>query len=374
MQKERKKEEREEGFFGRISRKGEITSEQTVKFVLPVLAFLIILGFLVYLGFKEAAQEDICHLTVISRGTSPEAAQAAIPLKCATKKVCLTDGSGRCDDSLAGEQEIEVVKLPTVRNTEDKENIRKAARVIEEVSAEEMYNCWKMMGEGKIDIFGNYYISRGLKTVEGPTCVICSRVVIDKGVSEEVTSEVDVRRYMKENQVPDGDLTYLQAFTDSSFNTYPYVSTKAFQEKIKSIEDKNIDEVQASGREIALVFMQIKAPGIAEAIGNLGQDALFSAGGAFMVSSVRGVSGVLSLGKLGLRSVPVVLGGGAALAAFSGFNAYLGQTTAAGYCGALTTTSEIERASGKEGCSIVEAVPYDFRAINTMCEEIEGIT
>ena len=84
-------------------------------------------------------------------------------------------------------------------------------------------------------------------------------------------------------------------------------------------------------------------------------------------------TGILSLGKLGLKSAPVILGGGVALAAFSGFNAYLGQTTAAGYCGALTTTSETKKESGDEGCSIVEAVPYDFRSVNTMCAEIEGI-
>ena len=324
-----------------LGKKGEITSEQTVKFVLPVLAFLIVLGFLVYLGFKEAAQEDICKLSVLSRGTSPEAAQASIPLKCTTKKICLSDGKGKCEDSLAGEEEIEIVNLP-----KDKD---KSARLIEETSAKAMYNCWQMMGEGKIDIFGNYLVSRGLKRKEGPTCVICSRIAIDKDVSLESIKNVDIHRFMKENKVLDGDLTYLQAFTDKSVNTYPYISKNTFQDKMKSIEDKSINEVSSSGREIAFVFMQIKAPGIGKAVGNLGQDALLASGGAFVTSGIRGVSGILSLGKLGLKSAPVILGGGVALAAFSGFNAYLGQTTAAGYCGALTTTSETKKESGDEG-------------------------
>lgn len=363
MQKERKKEAR-----GRIEtdKRGEIEVEQTIKFVLPVLAFLILLGFLAYLGFKEAAQEDICHLTVISRGTSPQAAQANIPLKCTTKKICLTDGKGKCDESLAGEQDIEIVKLP--------KDTAKATRVIEEASVEAMYNCWKMMGEGKVDIFGNYLISRGLKPVEGPTCIICSRVAIDNDVSQSIINNVNLHEYMRSNKVPDGDRTYLQSFTDRSFNTYPYVSSKDFQEKLNSNKDVNLGEVHASGREIALVFMQIKAPKISDAVGNLGSDALMTAGGAFMISGVKGASGVLSLGKLGLKSAPVVLGGGGALAAFSGFNAYLGQTTAAGYCGALATTKETEeKLGGKEGCSIIQAVPYDFRSINTMCANIEGI-
>jgi len=348
-----------------LGKKGEITSEQTVKFVLPVLAFLIVLGFLVYLGFKEAAQEDICKLSVLSRGTSPEAAQAAIPLKCTTKKICLSDGKGKCEDSLAGEEKIEIVNLP---KDEDK-----SARLIEEISAKAMYNCWQMMGEGKIDIFGNYLISRGVKVKEGPTCVICSRIAIDKDVSLDVIKNVNIHRFMKENKVPNGDLTYIQAFTDKSVNTYPYISKKTFQEKIDSVIDKKITEVSANGREIALIFMQIKAPDIEKAVGNLGQDVLLASGGAFMISSIKGVSGVLSLGKIGLKSAPVILGGGVALAAFSGFNAYLGQMTAAGYCGALTTTSEIKKESGDEGCSIVQALPYDFRSVNTMCAEIEGI-
>ncbi|MBI2632234.1 hypothetical protein HYW75_04475 [Candidatus Pacearchaeota archaeon] len=372
MQKELKKEETKlklrEGM--KINKRGEIEVEQTIKFVLPVLAFLIVLGFLAYLGFKEAAQEDICHLTVISRGTSPQAVQAEIPLKCTTKKICLTDGKGKCDESLAGEENLDIIKLP--------KDSRKAARIIEETSVASMYNCWKMMGEGKVDIFGNYLISRGLRPVEGPTCVICSRVAIDKGISQSIINDVNLHEYMRSNKVPGGDKTYLQSFTDSSFNTYPYVSTKSFQDKLNTIKDENIEEVHASGREIGLVFMQIKAPKISEAVGNLGSDALFSAGGAFMVSSVKGTSGIISLGKLGLKSAPVVLGGGAALAAFSGFNAYLGQTTAAGYCGALATTPLVknydeEKGGGDQGCSIVQAVPYDFRSINTMCANIEGI-
>jgi hypothetical protein len=358
---------------GKKGKRGEISSEQTIRYVVPILTFLIVLGFLGYLGFKGTSQEDLCKLSVLSRGTSPESASALIPLKCSTKKVCLTFGKGKCEESFAGYDDVEVVKLP---NADDENSWNKAARIIEEVSAEEMYGCWQSMGEGKIDLFGSYAKSRGFNVVN-PTCVICGRVAIDKDVKFDVIARVNVHEYMRKNKVPEGGKSYLQAFTDKGINTYPYVSKNIFQEKIKALEDKTIEEVSASGREIALVFMQIKAPGVGEAVGNLGKDALFTAGGAFMASGVRGFSSVLSFGgKIGIRSAPVILAGGAALAAFSGFNAYLGQVTAAGYCGALATTPEIknskELGGGDKGCSIVEAVPYDYRAINAMCEVIEG--
>lgn len=354
-----KKEERRKRKLGK---RGEITSEQTVKFVLPVLAFLIVLGFLVYLSFKEAAQEDICHLSVLSRGTSPESAQALIPLKCSTKKICLTDGNGKCEDSLAGESEIEVVKLPS--------DNKKAARVIEEVSAEAMYSCWKMMGEGKIDIFGSYAKSRGFD-VSKPTCIICSRVAVDKGVGKDVMDKIDVHRYMKENRIPDEDLTFLQSFTDRSVNSYPYVSRNLFEDTNIAAPEKSdkIEDVRVNGREIALVFMQIRSKKVSDVLTNLGGDALLVAGGAFITPPVRKVAPkILSFRTTGVLGIGVILG----TASMASINAYSGQMIAAGYCGALTSTVQDKRLDD-EGCSIVEAVPYDFRAINTMCEEIEGM-
>ncbi len=345
-----------------LGKKGEITSEQTVKFVLPVLAFLIVLGFLVYLGFKEAAQEDICKLSVLSRGTSPEAAQASIPLKCTTKKICLSDGKGKCEDSLAGEEEIEIVNLP-----KDKD---KSARLIEETSAKAMYNCWQMMGGGKIDIFGSYAKSRGFD-VTGPTCVICSRVAIDKGIGKEVMDKIDVHRYMKENRIPDGDLTFLQSFTDRSVNAYPYVSRNLFEDTNIATPEKSdkIEDVRVNGREIALVFMQIRSKKVSDVLTNLGGDALLVAGGAFITPPVRKAAPkILSFRTTGVLGIGVILG----TAGMASINAYSGQMIAAGYCGALTSTVQDKRLDD-EGCSIVEAVPYDFRAINTMCQEIGGM-
>ena len=361
-------------------KRGEISSEQTIRFVVPILTFLIVLGFLGYLGFKGTSQEDLCKLSVLSRGTSPESASALIPLKCTTKKVCLTFGKGKCEESFAGYDDVEVVKLP---NGDDENSKNKAAKIIEEVSAEEMYRCWQSMGEGKIDLFGSYAKSRGINSealslgifkdqgVIKPTCVICGRVATDNSIKDDVLKKVDVHRYMKENKVPDGSITYLQAFTDEGITSYSYVSKSIFDSsKIeKPLEGDNIREINTKGRELALVFMQIKSERILDAWKNLAGDGLLVAGGSFMISPIRASAPkILSFTATKILGIGIVAG----LGAHSALNVLSGQTLAAGYCGAFATTPEIEKASGSKGCSIVEAVPYDYRAINSMCEIIEG--
>ena len=329
------------------------------------------MAFLFGLKLGSYSEDDICKLSVLTRATSPESAQALIPLKCTTKKICLSDGKGKCDESFSGEEKVEVVKLPSDSD--------KAARIIEETSAEAMYQCWDLMGQGKIDIFGSYAKSRG-REIEKPVCVICSRVAIDKNVNQETIGKSDIYNYMRKNRVPGGSLTYLQAFTDKEVNSYSQVSPNIFKDKIEGLDkSKDAEKITGNGREIAFIFMQIKAQGISDVLGSLGKDGLIVAGGAFLTPGINKVTSNLVLSKSGsniiFKSLPVVLGLAGGVAVQSAINAYSGQMLAAGYCGSFATNPNIandKNGGGKEGCSIIQAMPYDFRPINGVCDNIEG--
>ncbi len=348
-----------------FEKKGQLATYQIVIIVLAIVGLIVVLLF--FFAFKDSVNtgNDICHLSVLTRATSPQALQSFVPLKCTTNKICLTSNSNsKCADSFAGEQGVTVINLPS-----DSES---AARMIEQTSADAMYNCWSVMGQGKLDLFGNFQKFSGLWTDINnikPYCTICSRVAVDSSVSTDVLNNVNIYSYMKSN-IPSGQsLTYLQLFTDQQFNSYPVVDSNLFQQKIRT--DSSGDTISSTGKQISFVFMQIKANSPGQVLSNLAEAGAITTGGAFLTGPTRSVASVLLLsgGTSAILTRIAVAGAGAV---FAGLNAYSGQVMAAGYCGAFTTQNGDSSNGGTSGCSIVEAVPYNAQSINQICGTIEG--
>src|SRR3989344_4473335 len=282
------------------SKKGDIAAYQVVLFVLAIIGFLIVL--LLWSTFKDTSDtsNQICHLSVLTRATSPQAAQSFVPLKCTTKKICLTmDSSQKCDSSFAGEKDISVVKLPT--------DTEKAARIVEQASAEAMYSCWDVMGRGKLDLFGNYAKYSGISfsdaALEKPYCVICSRVAVDDSVLEkksngkdsDILLKVNIYDYMKKNSPPGESLTYLQLFTDKQFSSYPVIDTNLFNEKIPN-KTTGTAQIRFTRKEIAYVFMQIKSQDVSDVLSNLATSGAVVAGASFLTSPTRTAAGLIVTG------------------------------------------------------------------------------
>src|SRR3989338_950052 len=336
-----------------MNKKGALTDAQIITVVLAILGFMIVAGFIYYLNFGQQSSQDICHLSVITRATAPSSIQGALQLKCTTGKICITDGSGKCEDSFAGEKDVDIVSL----KGSDTEKVS----LIEEITANAMYDCWNMMGQGKVDIFGSYYKSRNLEIAKS-TCVICSRLALDKSVSNNVADLINVRDYMAKTQVPGSSLTYLQTFTDKQVSAYPRVDKYVFEESSPITLGDN------ARREIAFVFMQIKTTFFSDSLKSLTQDgAILLTGGAFVGSKIPG-SGFLFKG--GVLRFAAVYGGAVAAGGIinSAIKTWGSQELAAGYCGAFETNDE----KNKMGCSIVEATPYSVGNINSLCEQIDG--
>jgi hypothetical protein len=324
------------------NKRGELTSAQIVTITVIIIGFLVVAFFLTGLFTQgNLTDKELCKLSVVERATLPRALQnqGIISLQCTAEKICISE-SGKKDacKEFSGEKNIRGVKL--TGNTENK------AKIIERESANAMFDCWSMMGGGKLDIFGG-----DITYVEAESaCVVCSRVALAEDVKEEVKREIKLNEYLANNQVPGSSLTYLQTFTDKSVSSYAGV-------------DSSVEQEGLSSNHFAFVFMQIrtdKSPG----------DAFIDVvTGGF----VFGASSLLtSTGRAIALKNPIILAlaGGAATTAggVAAFQANDNQALSAGLCGEFETRSE----KAKRGCSVVRPINWDASAINSFCGRIEG--
>ncbi|MFH1803238.1 MAG: hypothetical protein ABH864_07385 [archaeon] len=332
-----------------MQKRGELTSAQISTLILTIIGFVIALIFLlVVLDTQNLSEREICRLSVLTRATAPDALERLAPLKCTTQKICLTKGAD-CQQ-FAGEKNVRKV---TVASSE----------TIEKEAANAMYDCWKMMGEGKLDVFGGG-VNTGIWSTIGASrlfqkktvCTICSRLAIAEDVDQGIVKNVSISEYMETHQIPNSELTYLQAFTDQQIRSYP----REFRENLTSEKD-NYDEKQNTN-EIAMIFMQIDTD---ETPLEAGTDTGIKSA-AFLFTSTSAVSpiGLVSLKARGVLSIA----GGAAAGGIAAIQTWQSRETSAGYCGEFTSTENARR-----GCSVVTPFNYqNAEAINDYCSYIEG--
>lgn len=162
------------------NKKGQLTQQQLVLIILSVLGFIILLYFLGMLPIKPVASTQMCHLSVVARSTSIAGMEAGkiFPLRCKTK-------------------EVEI-------KTADKLEIEKKL-------ADEMRECWSMLGEGKLDFLtGGPFGEKGM-------CMICSIITFDKAVQKKTPkiSASEFYNYLNTATIPEKQMSYLQYFTES---------------------------------------------------------------------------------------------------------------------------------------------------------------
>jgi hypothetical protein len=361
-----------------------------VGLVIAIAGFVIVLFFIGKFGFQDLGVDEVCKFSVLSRATTP-AGKNLVPLKCTTDKICLTKGLfGKCEQ-FAGEENVVKVKL----SGDD----RDVAAKIEEVSAKAMYDCWQMMGQGKLDLSSDKEIWEFFapgsvidavdffrnKNIE-PTCVICSRVALDKDFvfkkdrdgkfSDELTDEfervselVDINGYLERTPAPSGSgLSYLQEFTDRQVVGYP----RGFRDEIDMSQG-----VIKSGvvDETAILFMQLISnddPTEQKQIfdGARAVEAAVLTGAVVVGSAIlTPVGGVLIL-KGGLLAMATA---GGTAGVLSAHDANQKKSISSLYCGEVSTARELKANDKLYGCSMVKSFDYDNIAdINRNCKNIEG--
>lgn len=361
-----------------IGKKGEVSSYQIVVLVLAVIGFVIILAVIYGIYENKYSDKEICHLSVWGRATSPGIASGYIPLKCSASKVCITDPSekewGECESRFGPDSGAQVIKLSG--------DARAKAQKIEEISANAMYDCWDMMGRGKLSLFTTNMNAIGYSPVES-SCVVCSRVAVDESVRAEdmkdkngevtkqgVLDKVDINKYLQENLVPGSSLTYSQAFGTSS-RTFAKAEDGLFSDV--KVEDKATGSLESNKdhREIAFVFMQIDTIKEFEAIKNQLGVAGTAAAFTFSTPIVRGTAwSVVTAGAKNPYAWLALVIAGVGSMGYGEYTAAQGREMAAGpgYCGSFTS-----QVDAKQGCSVVKALDWDASSINYLCKNIEGV-
>lgn len=183
-------------------KKGDMSIDTVVMFIVIILGFSVILYFIVHLAFTSNADKQVCHESVILRATLPAIAgvKQAAPLKCTTEKICITAnifGKGDCSEYNTS------TAVTTVRVSD--------VHGIEKAIAENIISCWQMMGEGKVGIFSQWIPERyGIGQVY-PTCVVCNRIAFDyksleaKGIDLKA---INVLEYMQTRIMPGQTISY----------------------------------------------------------------------------------------------------------------------------------------------------------------------
>ena len=330
-----------------MKKRGELTTSQIVGLTLTIGGFAVVLIFvLVYLDVGKQVGKDACSLSVLTRATANTKVEGLVPLKCTTEKICLTYGKD-CIQFI-GEKEVAPIILP-------EENDKAAIELIEAATANALFDCWKIMGQGKLNLFGAgkeagiFAQATALNNLFGgkSSCTICSRVAIQDEVIKKIDiEEIDINHYMEETLVPGSSLTYLETFTDRQVRNYP-----------KTVEDelgKSFPE-NRNTNEIAIIFMQILTD----------KDSLAAAvetgahtGGAFVLAT-KGIGGLFG----------IVVSSATGIAA--GFQTFSDRQLAASYCAPLS--DDFGSSVNLNGCTVVTGMNYhNVESINEFCSRIEG--
>jgi len=345
-------------------RRAEITSTQIITFVLAIGGFIVVAMFILLLGNPgEQGADEACRFSVLTRATSPiESVNVNLPLKCTTKKICIsTSGKNDACDEFVGEKNVRAVKLDGKTDAEN-------GMIISREYADAMYNCWTLMGQGKLNIFSGG--KRGDKSLlfsdfsdttvkKRSTCVICSRVVLAKDIDDNVKSEIDVNDYMLRNSpVPNSDVSYTGYFSGSK-DVKGYSDDNLF----KGADGKTLPRNYPD--QTAFVFMQIISDkDWLKAASEAGIGTTYIIGGAALANPIG------TLTKIGPTVIFSLLAIGAN-AGISAWNADANQQLAAGYCGEFTGEGS-SKGDRSQGCSVVKAAKYDVNSINSFCGILEG--
>jgi len=179
-------------------KKGELTTQQIVILIILIASFAVILFFFLRLNLGQQTSQQICHNSVITRGSSIVSADA-FPLKCQRQYVCLSF-DGTC----------EKMTKPDVIKVKTKDDVYKAL-------ADQMAECWWMFGEGKVDYVGSGWSS-------DLYCSLCSQIAFDDSVNKDIFKNAgsfdkkNIYIYMKNNKYSNGQTYLYYLFKTNNLN------------------------------------------------------------------------------------------------------------------------------------------------------------
>lgn len=203
------------------NKKAALVQYTLITIIILLVSAAIVLLFFKAFPFEETIDKEACRTSVALRNEAylrgenilPE----IVPLKCKTEKITIT--------------------------TENEEIIKRNL-------ANAMYDCWWMMGEGKMQPFAESTWRSFAIPNKGnaeSACVICSTIDFDKGAKNK---RIDLLPYLVTSKIPLKDITYFEYFTDKAdkglatqLNTVSIDTNKRYTVVFMGIRGKNFWDV-----------------------------------------------------------------------------------------------------------------------------------
>ncbi len=372
-------------------KRGALAPDQIALLILAIVGFALAALFIFGVFKNENLSErELCGLSILERATVPGIVENLIPLNCFTEKICITpkkglfkkigsSGKSACKQ-FAGEKNVRDVEVVVDNNPVHQ---KETAEIIQREVANVMFDCWKMTGTGKLDIWTTAGTDVSEEIIEGalekidlmalkiqPRCIICSRIAIsddfykeNKLIDEAILKKIDYNAFMSKEKVPGSSLTYLQSFTDESVGTGYSTIPREDNENLPNSLDK-----PKGSSQIAVVFTQIKVPNVKP------EDQFWRTfksgvimGGLTAISGPGKIASYLAPGPGWFKAVFKVVSIGAVSTVLA-YNAEA--TTIKNQALSAVTCGNFEsKISGGEqkGCSLVKLMNWDVAEINDLC-------
>jgi len=227
------------------------------------------------------------------------------------------------------------------------ENIKISSPIEEDIQktvVNAMYDCWWMLGEGKVDFFtpSNWWNISNPLGLESPNCIICSQIKFEGGAKNK---NIDIIGYMNRKIIPGKDITYMQYFNGNKDAVF---STNVEVKPLNTNTDYSVIFIGVKGVDVDKHLKNAQITGVvAGATIGAAAGSVFFGIGTVPGALVGGLIGTV----VGFGSGSVV--GGASVVA----NAYFAST----YC------------NGANGCFNMVLVPSTAENIGKYCQKIESI-
>ena len=353
-------------------KKGELTTSELIGIIILIASVAIIIYVYFQLNWIGQVDSTVCHESVILRGTLPNVAEikTLAPLKCKTDKICIRGnkflfGKGNCEVDYANTKDVTNVDVSDINE-------------VNQAVAQEMYSCWKMMGEGKISLFDSSAANKfGAGNIYS-SCVICSRFAFDDATLAEKgvdLSKLNIDNYMKTHKAPNQNVSYYDYFAGQNGKVSVGENVNLNNIEVTTINGNNtnatilsLENLQARSRnktdEIAVLFMQVSAPSGTDVWKNTLSLVGIGWGASFVKNPLTTLETTTSVVFNPASWVIGVLLFGA-----QQLNTWSNQNVAAGYCGDVSYGKD-----ARSGCSVVRLVNYNLNDLSQYCSKIESIS
>ena len=158
-----------------LNEKKAITVRFIILLLVSLISFTIIVAWFRTFPYREIINKETCHQSVMLRSMQGigEITKRKIPLRCKTEHIIISES--------------------------DEEQIKKKI-------ANAMYDCWWMLGEGKLNFFPS-------KLTRENYCIICSTIEFKSRARDK---KIDIYTYLKERTIPSKDESFLEYLSNGN--------------------------------------------------------------------------------------------------------------------------------------------------------------